>query len=202
MIPAFFVRMETLPLNASGKVDRKSLPAPEIASIGPDSDLVQPRSEMERTLHDTWKEILGKERIGIYDNYFVLGGDSIKAIQIASRLAQEGMKLEIRELLLHPTIAELSEKVVVTERVADQGAVTGSIPLTAVQSWFFENHGRYPGHFNQSVMLYSKERLDDDALRAVFEAIQKHHDALRMRYESEGDKIIQENCGSDYPPRV
>ncbi|MBF0450074.1 MAG: amino acid adenylation domain-containing protein [Candidatus Magnetomorum sp.] len=200
MIPSYFVLLEKFPLTLSGKIDQKALPGPhEVQHSADDTEYVQPRNETETKLVAVWQNLLGKKRIGIHDNYFDLGGDSIKAIQIASRLAQEGMKLEISTLLLNPTIAELSDKVVNTALIINQELVTGNVLLTAVQSWFFENHKKQPNHFNQSVMLYSKERLNENSLRAVLKKIQEHHDALRMMYQFDGENIIQLNADLDYP---
>ncbi len=209
MIPGYFVPMNRLPLNASGKVDRKALPSPEKAALGGSTISAKPRNDIEEQLLKAWQSILGREGIGIYDNYFALGGDSIKAIQIVSRLRQEHLKIEVRDIFQYPTIAELSENVINEENMTDQCLITGIVKLTPVQSWFFTHHnvGAAPcgcpditvNHFNQSEMLYSKEGFNEDSLRAVFEKIQEHHDALRMRYSIDGDTVIQENCGIDYP---
>ncbi|KPA18703.1 plipastatin synthase subunit D [Candidatus Magnetomorum sp. HK-1] len=200
MIPSYFVLLKKFPLTLSGKIDQKALPdLNEAQDSAYDTEYVQPRNETEARLADVWKNLLGRKQIGIHDNYFDLGGDSIKAIQIASRLAQEGIKLEISTLLLNPTIAELSDKVIKTELIIDQGTVTGNVLLTAVQSWFFENYKNCPNHFNQSVVLYSKKQLNENTLSAVLKRIQEHHDALRMKYEFESDYIIQKNSDLDYP---
>ncbi len=200
MIPSYFVCMEVFPLNVSGKVNRKALPSPEEAALETHRDLTNPRNETEEQLLKVWQQILGREAIGIYDNYFAIGGDSIKAIQIVSRLQEENLKIEVRDIFQEPTIAGLAEKVVKIGRLIDQSMVTGMVPLTAVQRWFFDNYRRARHHFNQSELLYSKERFQEDALRTALEKVQEHHDALRMRFRiQDSGEIIQENCGADYP---
>ncbi len=200
MIPAHFVHMEVFALNANGKVDRNVLPSPEEAAMGIPTTLTPPRNETEAQLLRAWQRILGNEAVGIYDNYFSIGGDSIKAIQIVSRLQEENLKIEVRDIFQEPTIAGLAEKVVKTGCVADQSMTTGVVPLTPVQCWFFDNYRQARHHFNQSEMLCSKERFQEDALRTALEKVQEHHDALRMRFRiQDSGEIIQENCGADYP---
>ncbi len=219
MIPACFAQIPRLPLNSTtGKVDRNQLPDPGNFSLGSGTEYEAPRNELELQLALIWQELLNREQIGIHDNYFAIGGDSIKAIQVTSRLSQKGYKLELVNIFKHPTISELAGTVTKAEHVIDQDPVTGTVPLLPVQSWFFQTHKRAENYFNQSVMLCSKERLQEDALRAVFEKIQEHHDALRMRFgnlkletgnlkletgnldQDQNLKLpIQENCGLDYP---
>lgn len=94
---------------------------------------------METLLSDIWQEVLGLDQIGVSDNFFTLGGDSIKGIQMASRLNQHGYKLEMKDLFQHPTIEELVSYVERTEgKQADQGPVEGEADLTPIQRWFFE----------------------------------------------------------------
>ena len=200
MIPAYFIQIQSLPLNINGKVDKNALPDPDSVGMDIGVEYESPQNEMERQLVQTWEQVLNRKPIGINDNFFALGGDSIKAIQIISHLKQKNLTLEIRNLFLYPTIAELTGYISFDSKVSDnQNVITGFVPLTAIQSWFFENHQSDRHHFNQSVMLYSKHRLQEDALRAVFQKIQEHHDVLRMRFISRQHKIIQENCDLDYP---
>ncbi|MDM8548440.1 amino acid adenylation domain-containing protein [Desulfobacterales bacterium HSG2] len=201
MVPARFVQVPGLPLSSTtGKVDKKLLPDPDDSELDLGTEYEAPRNETEQRLADIWQELMGKQRVGIRDNYFSLGGDSIKAIQVTSRLGQEGFRLDIRNIFLYPTIAELAPNVVIAEIDIDQDPVTGQVPLTPVQSWFFEHfEPAHRHHFNQAVMFYSEEGFQEDALSPVFGKIQEHHDAMRMRYRTEGDEIIQENCGTDYP---
>ncbi|MBJ8191456.1 non-ribosomal peptide synthetase, partial [Bacillus cereus] len=124
--------------------------------------------------------ILGIPKVGIQDNFFHLGGDSIKAIQVSSRLFQAGYKLEMKDLFKYPTIAGLSPYIQPVNRIAEQGEVTGNVVLTPIQRWFFEQPTEEPHYFNQSVMLYRQEGYDEQALRRALHQITSHHDALRM----------------------
>jgi fengycin family lipopeptide synthetase A len=154
---------------------------------------------LEKRLARVWSGVLGREPIGIDENYFSLGGDSIKAIQIVAQLYQENLKLDVRDILQHPTIAELASRVGAVAHHGEQGTVTGPVPKTPIQRWFFEHFDTDPHHFNQALLLRSETPLREDALRAAFEALQQHHDALRMRYQVNGSQIVQENAGLDHP---
>ncbi|MEC1250528.1 non-ribosomal peptide synthetase, partial [Bacillus amyloliquefaciens] len=113
MVPAFWVEMDELPVTANGKIDKKALPSPDIEAGS--AAYKAPETEMETLLSDIWQEVLGLEQIGVSDNFFTLGGDSIKGIQMASRLNQHGYKLEMKDLFQHPTIEELVSYVERTE---------------------------------------------------------------------------------------
>ncbi|QNV59005.1 Linear gramicidin synthase subunit D [Paenibacillus polymyxa E681] len=179
MIPAHFVQLPQMPLTPNDKIDRKALPAPEGNALTGGA-YVAPRNEAERTLADVWQAVLNADRVGVTDHFFELGGDSIKSIQVSSRLHQAGYKLEIRDLFKYPTISQLSLHVKPIGRTIDQGEITGETALTPIQHWFFESSFADPHHFNQSVMLYRKERFDEETVRQVLQKLAEHHDALRM----------------------
>ena len=112
MVPAAFVVLDGLPLNANGKVDRRALPTPEFdAGAG----YVAPRSETERVLADIWAQVLGVERVGVENDFFELGGDSILSIQVVSRVRQAGLWLTTKGIFLHRTIASLASVVTALE---------------------------------------------------------------------------------------
>ncbi|KIO78672.1 hypothetical protein TH53_01890, partial [Pedobacter lusitanus] len=111
MIPGYLVRLDTLPLTANGKIDRKQLPDP-VRDSGSSKSYEGPRNQTEIQVGRIWSEVLKREQIGIHANFFELGGHSLKAIQVISRLHKElGLKLELRSLFAHPTIAGLSVEI-------------------------------------------------------------------------------------------
>ncbi|WP_339305760.1 amino acid adenylation domain-containing protein [Paenibacillus sp. FSL L8-0435] len=179
MIPAYFVQLPRMPLTPNDKIDRKALPAPEGNALTGGA-YVAPRNETERTLADVWQAVLNADRVGVTDHFFELGGDSIKSIQVSSRLHQAGYKLEIRDLFKYPTISQLSLHVKPIRSTIDQGEITGETALTPIQHWFFESSFADPHHFNQSVMLYRKERFNEEIVYQVLQKLAEHHDALRM----------------------
>ncbi|MGW7767302.1 surfactin non-ribosomal peptide synthetase SrfAB, partial [Bacillus velezensis] len=184
MVPAFWVEMDELPVTANGKIDKKALPEPDIEAGS--AAYKAPETEMETLLSDIWQEVLGLDQIGVSDNFFTLGGDSIKGIQMASRLNQHGYKLEMKDLFQHPTIEELVSYVERTEgKQADQGPVEGEAELTPIQRWFFEKNFTDKHHWNQSVMLHAKDGFDPEITEKTLHVLTVHHDALRMIYREQ-----------------
>ncbi|MEI6205655.1 MAG: amino acid adenylation domain-containing protein [Desulfuromonadales bacterium] len=204
MIPSWFTPLDMLPLTANGKLDRKALPDPrneQLHGLDLGTGYVAPRTELEQIVATVWEGVLGRSQVGIHDNYFALGGDSIRAIQVGSRLQQHGLKVEMLDIFQFPTVAGLAGRVTKLTRVADQRAVSGAIPLTPVQRWFFEQQTKGIHHYNQSILLGSEERLDEQALRSLFESLVFHHDALRIRFTCGEAGWRQENLSEVPAPR-
>ncbi|KIO56928.1 Long-chain-fatty-acid--CoA ligase [Bacillus subtilis] len=190
MIPAFWVTLDELPVTANGKVDRKALPEPDIEAGS--GEYKAPTTDMEELLAGIWQDVLGMSEVGVTDNFFSLGGDSIKGIQMASRLNQHGWKLEMKDLFQHPTIEELTQYVERAEgKQADQGPVEGEVILTPIQRWFFEKNFTNKHHWNQSVMLHAKKGFDPERVEKTLQALIEHHDALRMVFREENGDIVQ-----------
>jgi amino acid adenylation domain-containing protein/non-ribosomal peptide synthase protein (TIGR01720 family) len=189
MIPAFFVLLDTLPLTGNGKIDRTNLPSPEItASQG------LPRTPNELILAKIWSSLLNLDEVGIHDNFFELGGDSILAIQIVARSNQAGLQITPKQIFGYQTIAELAAVAGTTKVIqAEQGSVTGSVPLTPIQHWFFSQNLANPHHFNQAVLLEVKSELNTAYLQQALESLFLHHDALRLRFEYQSGEWQQEN---------
>ncbi|MCU1267653.1 MAG: Non-ribosomal peptide synthase:Amino acid adenylation [Acidobacteria bacterium] len=183
MMPRGIVLLDSLPLTRNGKVDRDALPEPDRLRLG-EAEAVRPRNYIEETLAAIWSGVLGVEALGVHDNFFELGGDSILSIQIIARANQAGLKLSPRQLFEHQTIAELAGVAgTVATPVAEQGMVTGSVPLTPVQARFFAQQQPEPHHYNQAMLLDVDESLDAGALEKALQQLLVHHDALRLQFE-------------------
>jgi amino acid adenylation domain-containing protein/non-ribosomal peptide synthase protein (TIGR01720 family) len=183
MVPNIFIRLDVLPLKKSGKVDKAALPEPKGLRPEMATECVEPRNEIEEIIAQAWQEVLGIDKIGVYDNFFDLGGDSIISLQVVSRLNRRGFSLQPRDILQHQTIAELSSVVTFMRGVeAEQGPVTGISSLTPIQHWFFSQKLQNENHFNQALLFSSQSRVDDKALKNAFQAVIDHHDALRSRF--------------------
>lgn len=154
-----------------------------------------PRNELEIEMAALWREVLGVENIGITNNFFTLGGDSIKAIRLAAMLWKYGVR--VRDLYTYPTIAELAGNIKEVEHTITQEPVEGEVALTPIQRWFFEKELPNPSHYNQSVFIYKKEGFDADIVRDVFTGIIEHHDALRMTYALKDGSVKQYNRGPE-----
>ncbi|MEI6411056.1 MAG: amino acid adenylation domain-containing protein, partial [Bacteroidota bacterium] len=196
MIPAYFVELDTLPLTSSGKVDRKALPVPAQGTLSFGTLYVAPRNERERLLADIWEQVLRRSGIGVNDNFFHAGGDSIKAIQISSRMGAAGWQLAMKSLFAHPTIAGQASRMERKKRKYDQGLIMGDVPLTAVQQWFFDEYLVDQHHFNQAVMLEWSVEIDLDVLRVALNALLHQHDMLRAVYAPAANGLVQ-RIGAD-----
>ncbi|WP_197270633.1 non-ribosomal peptide synthase/polyketide synthase, partial [Paenibacillus alvei] len=179
MIPSYFVKLERMPLTPNGKIDRNGLPAPS-GQAYTGKEYLEPRSEAERTLASVWQTVLGVKRVGLLDHFFELGGDSIKSIQVSSRMQQAGYKLDIRDMFKYPTIEQLSPRMVAVRRKAEQGEESGEVELTPILRWYFGQRGDHLHHYNQSIMLHRKEGFKEEALCKALQKITEHHDALRI----------------------
>jgi amino acid adenylation domain-containing protein/non-ribosomal peptide synthase protein (TIGR01720 family)/FkbM family methyltransferase len=189
MIPSSFVLLEQLPLTPNGKLNRDALPAPEANHAGSAKAYQPPRTVVEEQLSGIWAEVFCIERVGISDNFFELGGDSIIGIQIVARAVQAGLSLTPKLIFQHQTIAELASVVTPSKPVGTisqlAGAsqlITGEVPLTPIQHWFFEQRLMASHHWNQSLLLDLRQTLDISLLRRAVAGLMRHHDALRLRY--------------------
>lgn len=195
MVPSYFVHLDAMPLTPNGKLDYRALPTPQ---INLESTYVSPKTQIQETLSRAWKDILAVPKIGIRDNFFHLGGDSIKAIRIASLLRSDGYTIDIKDLFQSPTIETLADKVKRTQRVIHQGTITGAVPLTPIQQWFFQGYTTDNHHYNQSIMLYAPKGFRQDVLQEAFSHLLHHHDALRMTFSGDADSgIHQYNRGTE-----
>ncbi|WP_143569680.1 non-ribosomal peptide synthetase, partial [Tenacibaculum agarivorans] len=116
MVPLIWVEMESMPLTNNGKLDRKALPNPNISDLS-SNQYVAPRNELESTLVSIWQELLGIEKIGVYDDFFELGGHSLLVVQLISRLQTIGYYVEAKNIFASPTIASIAANVSVSNTV-------------------------------------------------------------------------------------
>ncbi|NLD48471.1 MAG: amino acid adenylation domain-containing protein, partial [Clostridiaceae bacterium] len=190
MVPSYFVGMDSIPLNSSGKADRKALPGiDDIIDVG--AEYEAPENRIQEIIIEVFKDVLGVKKIGIRDNLFLLGGDSIKAIQISTRLRKFGIKAEIKDLFKAMDIKELSGLVKQSVKKSYQGAIQGEVPLSPIQRWFFNNNSNERNHFNMSELLFREVGFETALLDRVIYKLMEHHDQLRAVYKEEEGKIIQ-----------
>ncbi|VEP15782.1 conserved hypothetical protein [Hyella patelloides LEGE 07179] len=198
MIPSNFVTLDALPLTPNGKIDRRALATLDISQREAEANFVPPHTTTEETLSKIWAEVLGIEQVGIENNFFELGGDSILSIQIVSKANQAGLQLTPKQMFQHQTIAELASVVGTTKSISGkQDLVTGSVPLTPIQHWFFEQDLPEPQHFNQAVLLEVEPDLKPDLLQSAIANLLQHHDALRLQFTFTGEDWTQINAAPD-----
>lgn len=184
MIPARSFYVSQMPLTSNGKIDRQALIQKKTTPSQP------PKTDREKVLVATWEKILKRNPIGLHDNFFALGGESIKAIQIASLLQQKGWSLEMRQIMDHPTIAELSTMLKKRRIFPSQEEIVGVAPLSPIQAWFFEQSFSEEDHWNQSFLFFSEERYHPEWVEQVLWHLTAHHDMLRAVFQ-QGQTPIQ-----------
>jgi amino acid adenylation domain-containing protein/non-ribosomal peptide synthase protein (TIGR01720 family)/FkbM family methyltransferase len=197
MMPSFLIPLAEFPLNFNGKIDHKALPHPQDFYIN--NNYQAARNEVEHALVSIWEEVLRSKPIGIRDNFFQVGGDSIKALQMASRMYKLGFKIDVKDIFKKPSIEELSFHIKELKRLTAQDIVTGEVLLTPIQKDFFTIQRKHPHHCNQSVMLFSNSGFESNCIRAVFTKFQEHHDSLRMSYKFGSWPVLQINNSLEYP---
>ncbi|HEU4404960.1 MAG TPA: amino acid adenylation domain-containing protein, partial [Polyangiaceae bacterium] len=178
MLPSAFVVLAELPRTPHGKVDRRALPAPVEAG----DEVATPRTQIEATLATIWAELLGRNAVGVGENFFELGGDSILALQVVSRARAAGLSLKPRQIFQHQTVAELAAVAAPASASAALAAPTGDVPLAPIQRWFFDQGAPNPHHWNQSVLLELRQGLALETVSAAVRAIGEHHDAIKLRF--------------------
>ncbi|WP_103343982.1 amino acid adenylation domain-containing protein [Amycolatopsis sp. CA-126428] len=208
MVPSALVELETLPLNANGKVDRAALPEPSAPTAGAGS--VAPRTPLEHAVAGVVADVLGLPSIGVHDDFFAVGGHSLHAIRVVTRLrAQYGVTLPVQRLFTGPTVAGLCA--VLAEAGTGPGAGSSGLtrrpagtvaPLspTQRQMWFLDRLGERAGELNVHTVLRLTGELDLSALQAALTTVADRHEVLRARFEThDGEPVQVPRAGS---PRV
>ncbi|UQZ35484.1 hypothetical protein C2I18_19325 [Paenibacillus sp. PK3_47] len=201
MIPAYFIALEQFPLNSSGKIDRKALPE-VTGDMESGEGYEAPESREEVLLVRIWSTVLGIKKIGVLDDFFNLGGDSIKAMQVVSKIREHGYYAEVKDVFRSLTIRELgcSMKQAVPENLGKTGQdpETGEAELTPIQRWFFSSQFTGQHHWNQAVMLHRPEGFAASVLDRALCQLVRHHDSLRLSFkQTEGGGIIQQYREAD-----
>ncbi|UZW58433.1 non-ribosomal peptide synthetase [Lysobacter enzymogenes] len=180
MVPAQFVVLARLPRNASGKVDRRALPAPPAPAP---ADRTPPRTPQERALCAVWSDVLQCE-VGIHDSFFRLGGDSIRSLQVVARLRERGYAVTPKLMYQFQSAVELAPHLAPLQAApAETAPLVGELGLSPIQRWFFDSAPAQPDRYHQYVALRLKQPLDAEHLNRVWAALWQRHDLLRARFE-------------------
>ena len=183
MIPSAVLLLDEFPRTNGGKIARRRLPEPEHAESPLSPATAPPQTDAERRLAEIWAGVLRLPSIGVHENFFELGGDSILSIQVIARARQAGLELSAKQLLAHPTIAELAAMAVNhRSEPAEQGQVAGEAPLTPIQRWFFEQQSPNVNHWNMALSFETSAPLIPSIVESALRSLLAHHDALRLRF--------------------
>ncbi|HLZ63004.1 MAG TPA: amino acid adenylation domain-containing protein, partial [Ktedonosporobacter sp.] len=199
MIPAFFISLAEFPLTPNGKIDRQALPVPDENRPTLTQTYVAPQTAEEEMLAAIWSNVLHIKDIGIHDNFFALGGDSLLSMSVLSKARRQGLDFSLQEFFQYPRIHDLArilrrtyvhppteddEHKAVRESASVDLAL-GEVPLTAEQSWQVYTL-RNPHQFNFPLLFAVHQPLHIGALEQTIHYLVRHHEALRLRCRKEG----------------
>jgi len=195
MIPSYMMQIDKIPVTRNGKIDKRALPKIETKS---ESEYIAPRNEIEEKVACVFEEILNVEQVGVKDKFFELGGDSIKAIRVVSKIREAGYDVSVKDILQKYTVEAIADSAVLAvAREYEQNEVTGTVITTPIfesfESWKFEK----PHHFNQSMMI-KVETSDEKILKTALNALVKHHDVLRSVYRNKTLEILSMSESKKY----
>ncbi|MCX8514526.1 MAG: condensation domain-containing protein, partial [Burkholderiales bacterium] len=201
MVPSSIVYLTSMPLTINGKLDKKMLPK---VSFSDSSKYVAPRDELEARICEIYAEVLGlkAELVGINDNFFNLGGDSIISIQVVGKLRQKlGISISVKDIFTYKSVASLYDAVIIKviknednrKVIQESGELSGEVELLEIQRWFFRNVAtglfKEYNHWNQSFLI-KVDKLDEEILRLSIVKLVEYHDALRIKYELDKDSEL------------
>jgi amino acid adenylation domain-containing protein len=194
MIPSAFVLLDQLPLTANGKIDLNALPVPDTAGTWQTTGFVAPRTPLEELIAERWSDILELPEVGVMDDFFEMGGDSVTGTQVVSDI-RETLKIEfpLRQLFEAPTVAGTAEYVQSMRRAQIESptpsirpaAITDHLPLSFAQErvWFLNQLSPDDLSYNIPGALRLTGNLDLDALTKAINETIKRHDSLRATFE-------------------
>lgn len=207
MVPTTFVNMKSFPITVNGKIDKEKLPAPGDGDAGPGRNYVAPRTDEETVLAEIWADVLGRPRVGVDDNFFSLGGDSILGIRIRYRAEKAGLRFSTQQFFENPTISALASLASRAER-ADAWAVASesfsliapedraalpdgvedAYPLTMLQAGmiFHSIYGSEWAVYYDLATYRLRGPLEIDALKTALARLLERHPVLRTSFDLTG----------------
>jgi microcystin synthetase protein McyA len=210
MVPASFVNLDRLPLTAHGKLDHRALPEPDSFRPALEETYVAPRTEIERQLAEVWGEVLGIEQVGIHDNYFNLGGDSIRSIRIRARALERGLDFSLQQLFESRTINSLAPHVRISTKASPERrarkpfdllapadrekiptGVADAYPLTMLQAGLLF-HSAYNGDgavYLDLTSLLIRAPFDETQMRRALSEVIARHPILRTSFDLTGYSV-------------
>jgi len=188
MVPTHIIEIQEIPLTVNGKVNTNDLPGIEVDR----NQYVAGANDREKVLLNTMGQVLGLEHVGMMDNFFYLGGDSIKAIQLMTKLKEFGLLLKVQDIMKSPDISDMIHLMVEMDayQLADQGYLEGGVDPTPISQWFFDQAMVNSDHYHQSLLVAVSSDYDPSQIEAGLNQVMRHHDSLRLVYDKNKKKLI------------
>jgi amino acid adenylation domain-containing protein len=194
MLPSYYIRLEQMPLTTNGKVDKRRLPAPDMTTVEKSGEYIGAGNEMEEELVHIWEDVLNRQHIGIRDNFFDLGGNSLKAARLISRIFRHwNIRLSLMDVLVNPTIAHISsllEEPLMQQKMKNVSAAlpdigsagahtTYALSSSQKRLWVLSQFDEAKTAYHLPFALHFKGSLDTDAIEAAFEMLIERYDSFR-----------------------
>ena len=206
MLPHIFTHLDEMPLTASGKINRKALPEIDLENISNDTEYVAPETQMQKALCKLIELVLGTSPVGVFDDFFDLGGDSLKAIEFVSKAHNEGILFNLQNVFDYPTVQELCEYI---ENGSDQRVSFSDVDFTEVNSLITDNRFSDTPATAAQMRVYTAQSMNGDSttynvsyvfkvdsvdinrLQKAVDAMLARHEILRTYFENKDGNIIQ-----------
>ena len=175
MIPAVFMALPAMPVNANGKADRKALPKLDLATHNAGA-YVAPQNEKEQHLAEVFAEVLKLDKVSVEDNFFALGGDSILSLQVVSKARERGLQIQPKDVFKQASVKALAWAASTAQETRFSTEQShGETEPSAIQHWFLTQNLSNPNQFNQAVLLASQQEIDASVLeKALWHLLQSH----------------------------
>ncbi|MEH6799268.1 MAG: amino acid adenylation domain-containing protein [Halopseudomonas sabulinigri] len=190
MLPSRLILLDQLPLTPNGKLDSQQLP-----ELPQETGAAQADNPLEAQVLGIWQAVLNQP-LGVEDDFFRLGGDSILSIQLSTRLRDAGLQCSVKDVFEAKTVRRLCrllrrQREAIAIR-AEQGVLQGEFALLPIQQWFFDLPLATPQHWNQGVLLRLPEGIDNQQLQRWMAALLMQHDSLRLALDASGQRYRSE----------
>lgn len=184
MVPVSYIYIKEFPLTINGKLDRKALPGPQLKT----EEYIKPENTTESCVQEIFSELLERDanEISVLSDFFSMGGDSIKAIQLSNRIKQKLDKtISIKQIFASKSIREISHVINEIQNIdilSEQGILTGEVNMLPIQKWFFDEYNS--SYFNQAFAIKLPHDVDINRLKISLTQLVNYHDALRLTFKN------------------
>jgi amino acid adenylation domain-containing protein/non-ribosomal peptide synthase protein (TIGR01720 family) len=197
MIPDNFVCLEQFPISISGKIDKNALIIPNNS----ENNAIKTNNPLLEQLLEVICDLLNEQIVSAEDNFYAIGGDSIKAIQLSSKLKDLGYVLDVKNILAYPRVIDMVEFMHQYQyqlKQISQDICEGPIDITPIFCWFINQNFKQPGHYNQSILLKLNGHYTEYKLNKAFLRLICHHDALRLNWDKENSHLFYNSLHSNH----
>lgn len=191
MLPHIFVYLDKMPLTASGKINRKALPEISLNNLQK-KEYTAPKTNLEKVIVSAVESILGVEKVSVTDNFFDVGGDSLKAIELISKLEKSGYHIDSKTIFECDNIKELAKNLTTAKAVQEVFDYDGDIPATEAQLRIYMAHSMNADNMTYNVpYVFTVDNVDINRLQNAINKLIARHESLRTHFENKNGNIIQ-----------